>query len=204
MLRMEEPPFICPYCETELILPDDAWYYRCDHCGKHLDLKSQFAFLRGLDAFREGQNLLETVSPRKRRLSFTERDQQALRLFMEAYSSLQVAFQADLEESQRYLGVEMMTSMANEFMKRNMVSSLETNYWNYLMSEQASQDEYDLLKQKMLKLTGPLSFYHRWRWNSRKSQLLKHIGQLDGKIKTVEKQIEFIDVPRARRKKWDP
>jgi hypothetical protein len=201
---MEEPPFTCPYCETELVLPDNVWYYQCDHCGKHLDLKSQFAFLRGLDAFKEGQDLIETVSPNKRRLSFTARDQAALRLFMEAYSSLQVAFQADLEESQRSLGVEMMASMANEFMKRNLVSSFEASYWSTLMIEQTAQNEYALLKQKLAELDGPLQFIQQRRWTARQKQLLKSLVELDNKIKTLENQIAFIDIPRGRRKMWKP
>jgi hypothetical protein len=199
---MEEQPFICPYCETELVLPEGVWYYSCDHCGKHLDLKSQFAFLRGLDAFKEGQDLIETVSPNKRRLSFTARDQTALKLFMEAYSSLQVAFQADLEESQRSLGVEMMASMANEFMKRNLVSSFEASYWSTLMIEQTAQNEYDMLKQKLAELDGPLQFIQQRRWTSRQKQLQKSLVELDDKIKRLENQIAFIDIPRGRRKKW--
>lgn len=201
---MEEPPFICPYCETVLVLPDDAWYYPCDHCGKLLDLKSQFAYLRGLDAFREGQEIMQAVNPKKRRLYYNSRDQAALNLFIEAYNSLQVAFLADLEETQRFVGVEMMTSMSVEFMKRNMVSPFEGTYWNTLMIEQTAQNEYNLLKQKLLNLDGPLRFIRRWRWTRRQSQLLKSIDQLDSRIMALEKQIEFVDIPRARKKKWKP
>jgi hypothetical protein len=201
---MEEPPFICPYCETEIVLPDDVWYYPCDHCGKWLDLKSQFAYLRGLDAFKEGQEIMQAVNPKKRRLYYNSRDQAALNLFIEAYSSLQVAFQADLEESQRFVAVEMMTSMSNEFMKRNMVSLFEGTYWNSLMIEQTAQNEYNLLKQKLQKLESPLRFIQRWRWTARLSQLLKSLEQLDSKIKSLEKSIEFVDIPRARKKKWKP
>jgi len=201
---MEEPPFICPYCETELVLPDDVWYYPCNHCGKFLDLKSQFAFLRGLDAFKEGQEIMQAVNPKKRRLSYNARDQAALNLFIVAYNSLQVAFLADLEETQRFIGVEMMTSMSIEFMKRNMVSPFEGTYWNTLMIEQTAQNEYDLLKQKLQKQDRPLRFIQRWRWTRRQSQLLKSIDQLDSKIKALEKKIEFVDIPRARKKKWKP
>lgn len=201
---MEEPPFICPYCETELLLPDDVWYYACDHCGKWLDLKSQFAFLRGIDAFKEGQEIMEAVNPKKRRLYYDSQDQAALNLFIEAYSSLQIAFLADLEERQRFVGVEMMTSMSIEFMKRNMVSPFEGTYWNTLMVEQTAQNEYDMLKQKLQKLDGPLQFIRRWRWTARQSQLLKSLDQLDSKMKGLEKQIDFVEIPRARKKKWRP
>ena len=98
----------------------------------------------------------------------------------------------------------MMASMAHEFMKRNMISLLEANYWNSLMVEQTAQNEYDLLKEKIVKtdgLSGPLN---RWRWRSRQKQLLNALAQLAVKIKSLESQIEFVDIPRARNKKWKP
>jgi len=201
---MGEPPFLCPYCDVELHLPDNVWYYTCDHCGKHLDLKSQFAYLRGLDSFREGQDILEKLNPKKHRSLTSEQDRSAMELFRQAYSSLQVAFQTDLEEFQRTLGVEMMTSMAHEFMKRNMISPLEVNFWNSLMIEQTAQNEYGLLKRKIDQADGTLAFFKRWRWRSRQKELLKALAELAEKIKTLEKQIEFIDIPRARNKKWKP
>jgi hypothetical protein len=201
---MAEPPFTCPYCDVELHLPDDVWYYTCDHCGRHLDLKSQFAYLRGLDAFREGQDILDKLNPKKRRALTNEKDRAAMELFRQAYSSLQVAFQSELEEFQRTLGVEMMTSMAYEFMKRNMVSPLEGNYWNSLMVEQTAQNEYALLKEKLAKGNGQLFFLKRWRWQARQKQLLKALEQIAKKIRLLEAQIEFVQIPRARNKKWKP
>ena len=201
---MVEPPFSCPYCETILTLPDDVWYYTCNHCGKHLDLKSQFAFLRGLDDFMEGQDIVDNMNPKKRRKVFNALDQAAMNLFRRAYSSLQVAFQVNLAESQRSLGVEMMTSMSQEFLKRNMISPLEVNYWNTLMVEQTAQNEYDRLNEKLKNVTGTLGFLKRWRWTSRQEQLLKSLAQIDRKIKSLEVQIEFIDVPRARNTYWKP
>ena len=201
---MVEPPFTCPYCDVELHLPDEVWYYTCDHCGKHLDLKSQFAYLRGLDAFKEGQDILDRLSPKKRRSLTNAQDRAAMELFRQAYSSFQVAFMADLEEFQRTLGVEMMTSMAHEFLKRNMISPLEANYWNCLMVEQTAQNEYDLLKEKIIKAGGRLGFLKRWRWRSRQEQLIKALTGLAEKIKTLEMQIDFVDIPRARNKKWKP
>ncbi len=201
---MVEPPFTCPYCDVELHLPDEVWYYTCDHCGKHLDLKSQFAYLRGLDAFEEGQNILDRLNPKKHRKLTDEKDRAAMELFRQAYSSLQVAFQAELENFQRTLGVEMMTSMAHEFMKRNMISPLEANYWNSLMVEQTAQNEYDLLTQKLHKDDGSLVFFTRWRWRSRQKQLLDALEQIAKKIRTLEMQIDFVQIPRARNKKWKP
>ena len=202
---MDEPPFFCPNCETELALPDDVWYYTCERCHTRLDLKSQFAFLRGLDAFTEGQDLLDKVSPRKRRKFYHSIDKASLSLFLEAYSSLQVAFQSELIETQRSLGVEMMTSMSDEFMKRGMVSSYETTYWNTLMIEQTAQSEYDQISGKLSKLDGSiLGFVKKWRWQRRQKQLIETIAKLDKKVSLLEHQIEFIDVPRARNKKWKP
>ena len=57
-------------------------------------------------------------------------------LFREAYSSLQLAFEGELVESQRRLGVEMMASMAQEFMMRMMASDLESHYWQMVLTEQ--------------------------------------------------------------------
>ena len=71
-------------------------------------------------------------------------------IFMQAYSSLQVAFKGDLEENQRMLAVEMMTSMTQEFLKRLMVSHLEAQYWNTLMVEQTARVEYDGLKKNLI------------------------------------------------------
>ncbi len=201
---MGEPPFICPYCETELSLPEDVWYYTCEHCHNRLDLKSQFAFLRGLDAFREGQDLLDKVSPRKRRWGFHPVDKASLTLFMEAYSSLQVAFLAELAEGQREVGVRMMTSMSDEFMKRSMVSPLEANYWNTLMIEQTAQAEYDQLKTRLETVNGHFRVLKRWRWRNRQKQLIASLEKLDQKIALLERQIEFVDIPRARNTRWKP
>lgn len=201
---MGEPPFICPYCDVEIHLPDNVWYYTCDHCGKRLDLKSQFAYLRGLDAFREGQDILDRLNPKKHRSLTSAQDRAALELFRQAYSSFQVAFLTEMEEFQRSLGVEMMTSMAHEFMKRSMISPLEANYWNSLMVEQTAQNEYDLLKGKLVKAEGMAGFLKSFRWRSRQKRLLKALDQIAIKIHTLETLIDFIDIPRARNKKWKP
>jgi len=202
---MEETLFTCPYCEAQLQIPEDAWYYTCDQCSHRLDLKSQFAFLRGLDAFDEGQEIMKKINPKKlRRDLFMAQARAAMLLFMEAYSSLQVAFQAELEETQRCLGVEMMSSMSQEFLKRLMISQLEMSYWKTLMVEQNAQNEYDLLKEKLNKQADSWGFYHRWRWTSRQKKLAKSLAQLDNKIKSLEDQIEFVDLPRARNTKWKP
>ena len=124
---------------------------------------------------------------------------------MQAYSSLQVAFKAELEENQRLLAIEMMCSMTQEFIRHLMVSQLEAQYWNTLMVEQTAQNEYDRLKKKLgEELSGIAGMIKRWRWNSRAKKLLKYFTQLDDKLKSLEKQIDFVDVPHARNKNWKP
>jgi len=199
--------FTCPYCETELSIPENLWDATCNRCSHRLDLKSQFAFLRGLDAFTEGQELFQKVDPKKRmrRQFYLTTDRDALDLFRQAYSSLQVAFLAELEPNQRLLGVEMMTSMTHEFQTRLMVSPLESQYWNTLMVEHTAQVEYDRLSQKLGQPTGGLlGQIKRWRWVGRQKTLLQSLKKLDSKLVSLEKAIEFTDPPNARNKTWKP
>lgn len=206
MADPEAHPFTCPFCETEIQLPVDAWYFTCPSCGHRLDITSQFAYLRGVDAFTEGQNLMEEISPRRRRIPYNHQDTRAMELFREAYSSVQVAFQAELAEPQRMLAIEMMASMSGEFMKRNMISPMEMNYWHMLMVELTAQVEYDTLKEKLAaaNTSDPLSRVAQLRWRSRQKKLLDSLAEIDQKILAFEKQIEFVDVPRARNKRWKP
>ena len=199
-------PFTCPFCETEIQLPEEAWYFNCPNCGRRLDLTSQFAYLRGLDAFTEGQDLMEQVSPRSRRTPYNPQDRRAMELFQEAYSSIQVAFQAELSDAQRSLAVEMMASMSGEFMKRNMISPIEMNYWHTIMVELTAQVEYETLKEKQADLLArdPLSMVKQLRWRSRQNKLLASLAEADQKIAAFEKQIEFVDIPKARNKRWKP
>jgi hypothetical protein len=207
-LSMDTPiDLTCPYCDTRLSIPDNLWYYTCDHCGQRLDLKSQFAYLRGLDSFTEGQELFQKINPKKRwrRQFFLTGDREALDLFRQAYSSLQVAFLAELEPNQRLLAVEMMCSMTQEFQKRLMVSPLETQYWNTLMVVQTAQNEYILLTRKLSRpASGLLEPFWRWRWAGRQKHLLQSLKKLDLKLDTLEKEIEFVELPKARNKSWKP
>ena len=93
----------CPHCAHDVRFPFEARYVICDNCRQRLDLASQFAFLRGLAAFDEGQAIVQAVNPKKKKnlTKFNDTYKTALNLFMEAYSSLQVAFQARLGEVQR-------------------------------------------------------------------------------------------------------
>lgn len=201
---MDVPPFTCPYCEIEIQLPEDVWYYTCTHCGSHLDLKSQFAYLRGLDAFSEGQDIADRINPKKKKNHFNPRVTTAMEIFKEAYSSLQVALLTDLAELQRSLAVEMLASMSQEFAKWDLVSPLEMNYWSSIMVEQTAQWEYNQLKEKLSNPDQPIFWIKKMRWRSRQKQLLQSLAKLDEKIKTIEKRIAFVDKPRARDLKWKP
>jgi len=201
---MDVPPFTCPYCEIEIQLPEDVWYYTCTHCGSHLDLNSQFAYLRGLDAFSEGQDIADRINPKKKKNHFNPRVTTAMTIFKEAYSSLQVALLTDLAESQRSLAVEMLASMSQEFAKWDLVSPLEMNYWSSIMVEQTAQWEYNQLKEKLSNPDQPLFWIKKMRWRARQKQLLQSLAKLDEKIKTIEKRIAFVDKPRARDLKWKP
>ena len=193
--------FQCPNCSRELQLPQEGWFYTCDYCREVLDLKAQFAFLRGLDAFDEGQALMFAKGPRKLRHKTRENAvyRQVLETFMEAYSSLQLAFTGSLAEVQRQVGVEMMSSMAAEFMKQNMISPMEMSFWNSVLTEQNAQLEIVKIKQKMSERGNAIL---RLRWYLRLNQLKKTLLEMDQKITRLEKQIAFVDVPRARNRRW--
>ena len=199
---MESNPTNCPHCQSLLSVPDGVWMLTCETCGNRLDLSGHFAFLRGLAAFDEGQALMQNLNPKQQRAPFVKAEGEALKLFMEAYSSLQVAFQHDLAEVQRQVGVEMMTSMATEFMKRNMVSTLEANYWNSVMVEQTAQAEIDLLRVKMSSPAGKTGFLRRWRWHNRIRQLRASLAQIGAKLTALESQIAFVEIPHARNRNW--
>jgi hypothetical protein len=195
---MSERPLRCPYCDFENEIPENGFYITCSYCRHRLNLESQFAFLRSVDAFTEGQEILETISPRLRRIPNNTIDKQALDLFIEAYTAMQVAFKVELADMQRSLGIEMMANMADEFMKRNMVSPLEANYWISLLIEQNSRNEHAQLMEKMGRPGGPLAFIQRMRWRARQKQLAGAIAQLNRKIDALERQIVFVDIPRTR------
>lgn len=194
----------CPYCDTVLSITAEMWSCTCRQCGKRLDLKSQFAYLRGLDAFSEGQDIYQRIPPKKRR-QFLAQDAEALELFRQAYSSLQVAFTVELEENQRALAVEMMSSMTQEFLRRLMTSPLEAQYWNTLMVMQTAQAEYARLTVQLAQPNpGLWGSLQRWRWSSRRKQLTEAIVKQEDKLDALERQIEFTEVPRARPKPWRP
>lgn len=203
-LTMRQVRFLCPNCGAEIRLPESQSFATCSTCKTRLDVVSTLAYLRGLEAFEEGQEMMR-ATPRKLHPMGSPQDRMAMTLFREAYSSLQLAFQGDLVEDQRQLGIEMMASMATEFSKRLMVSMYEVRYWSTVMAELTSQNEYSALKEKLRKTTTTvLNYLIRWYWRVRQRQLLRALKEFDRKLVALEDQIEFVDLPRARNHTWTP
>ena len=202
----EETPFVCPFCEKELTLPKEAaQYYTCEYCGKRIDLPAQFAFNRGLEAFKEGQAAYQELKYlKKKRAAYDAAELTVVRIFEKAYFSIQQAFATDLAEPQRALGVEMMVNMAQLFTKRDMISGLEASYWSFLMVEHTAQDEYDSLCQKLASPLGMLGFLKRMRWRLRKRQLKRALDNLNQNIKRVEANMAFAYPLHARKSHWKP
>ncbi len=202
---MRQVRFPCPNCGVEISLPESTAFSNCPTCKTHLDVKSTLAYLRGLEAFQEAQETMSQANLRRLRSARSPQDRMAMTLLREAYSSLQLAFDGDLVEDQRQLGIEMMASMATEFSNRLMVSMYEGRYWPTVMAELTSQNEYSALKEKLQK-TRPTIFNYviRWYWRTRQRQLLRVLKELGRKLDTLEAQIEFVDLPRARNRKWTP
>jgi hypothetical protein len=200
----DEGAFACPYCEQELDLPaEDIRYFHCVHCGKRLDLPAQFAFNRGLDAFREAQTAYESLSHHRKKVpAFSAREQAIVRTFEEAYFSIQQAFTSDLAEPQRIMGVEMMVNMAQFFLKRDLISGLESSYWSLLMTEHTAQEEYDILGERLASKAGVLGFLRKMRWRTRRGQLRHALVKLDQKIRHLEENMAFSYPIHARKTSW--
>jgi hypothetical protein len=200
----EPEPFVCPHCQVEIVLPDlgECEEIPCPKCRHSINLLPQCAYIRGLAAFAEGQDIIVKVSPRKRiRNPFLPQLQEAADLYVEAYSALQQAFLGDLGENQRKLAIEMMAAISQLFLMHNMISPLEANYWHLVMVEKTTQQEIEELCNKV---KGPIPFavigyLFRWRWQLRIKQLVKSLSDLNRKIKNLEHNIGFIEPLRARK-----
>ena len=194
-------PLMCARCSAELA-EEEPWPEFCPNCQHPLDLPTQFAYSRGRDAFIAGQEILIAISPKKRRKNLTsEQEMEGLQYYIQAYSSLQQAFMADLAENQRRLGIEMMAAMAQLFQQHGIVSHLEAAYWTTLMIELTTHLEQESLRARLTQpAKGFFAFFLRWRWQMRKDQLEQALVGLEQKIKTLERHIAFVDKPRVRRK----
>ncbi len=197
----ELAPLMCARCGVELEVESEPWPEFCPNCRRPLDLSTQFAYSRGRDAFIAGQEILIALSPKQRRKNLTtEQEMEGLHYYIQAYSSLQQAFLAELAESQRRLGIEMMAAIVQVFQQHGVVSPLESRYWTTLMVELTTQLEHASLVEKLAQPSpGLLNIFQRWRWQSRKMQLEQALVGLSQKIATLEQHIAFVDKPQARK-----
>jgi hypothetical protein len=197
----ELAPLVCPACATEVAMDTDSWPENCPNCNRPFDLRAQFAFCRGRDAFIAGQELIIHIAPTRREKNMTTSDEmEGVQYYIQGYTALQQAFQGELAESQRQLGIEMVAAMVRVFQQHGMVSPLEAAYWSYLMVEMISQLECETLAEKLANpRRGIIGAVLRWRWQTRKTQLEKALAQIDAKVRLLERQIKFVEKPRARR-----
>lgn len=197
----ELAPLVCPKCSAEV--DHEPWPQACLHCQHPIDLNAQFAYCRGVDAFSYGQEILLKIPNKKRRMSLTtEAELTGVEYYKQAYSSLQVAFEGELAESQRQLGIKMMAAISNVFRQHGIISQLEANYWAIILTELNSQLEYVTLLGKLKKTTlaGLSGLIRRWRWYLRMKQLKKALVQLEVKARFFEQNMAFVERQHARRK----
>ena len=199
----EVSPLVCPACSTEVFTEAEPWPETCPNCALRFDLEAQFAFSRGSDAFSAGQELIINIAPQRRERNMTTADEmEGVQYYIQAYTALQRAFRGKIAENQRQLGIEMMAAMARVFLQHGMVSQLESAYWGNLLVELNALVERDSLDAK---LAGPIEAgltgtFKRWRWRSRRKQLVEALVEVDRKIRFLERNIAFIDPPKVRRK----
>ena len=195
-------PVICIYCGLEIDSGSGPWPEACPTCGHTIDLKTQFAFCRGRDAFIAGQDILIKLSPRKRKKTLTSAEEmEGLQYYNQAFTSMQLAFQGTLAESQRRLGIEIMAAVALVPQQHDTISVLEAGYWMMLMLELTTQIDRGQVLKKIERLPpGLAGTLMRLRWRLRLKQLEDALIQQNIKIQNLERQIRFVERPRARRK----
>jgi len=199
----ELSPLVCPACSTEVFTVAEPWPEACPNCEQRFDLEAQFAFSRGTDAFTAGQELIIHIAPERREKDMTtEPEMEGVQYYIQAYTALQRAFRGKIAESQRQLGLEMMAAMSRVFLQHGMVSQLESAYWGNLLVELNTLEEVDTLGKKLAgdREGGVVGYIKRWRWRTRKNQLNKALIEVDRKITILEKNIAFVEPPRARRR----
>lgn len=190
----------CPYCEQELLIPEDSLWYTCPHCQHGLNARAQRAYARGREWFFSEQEAGAGLYGVRRRGYCQPEEVKVLRAFQRAHSALQEALRIGLAESQREAAVEMMAEITRLFAHRQMISGLEARYWAQLVVEQNSWREYGALEQRLAqpRKGGLLSFLRHWRWQLRRRQLARALSGLDRQIQQLEEMIGFVDPPRAR------
>lgn len=198
----ELEPMICAACGAEIDIETEPLPANCPICREPIDLQTQLAFSRGRDAFSVGQEYLIRISPKMRRRNmFTAEEQEGLQYLTQAYSSLQLAFQGNLAESQRCLGIEMMASMVNIFQQHQSVSEFEYAYWGSLLKELNTQLECVEVQQKIDDIPpGLFSGLIRLRWRIRLRQLENFLVEMNEKINKFESILKFSEPLKTRKK----
>lgn len=194
----------CPYCQAQLVIPDESMWYACEKCEHGLNVRAQRAFTRASTLFFGAQEPAAELFRRRRgRVTHGTPDSDAVLGFQQAHNALQVAFQFDLPDSQRIAGIEMMTEITRLFLMMGMISPLEASYWSRLLLECNTQRELDELDATLSGPAGrgPRALFRRWRQQLRRRQLIASLSRLDRQIRQAEQAMEFVDPPRARRKK---
>jgi hypothetical protein len=201
-LEPELAPLMCVDCETEIEASGEPWPEACPKCGRAIDLETQFAYIRGRDAFIAGQDLLIVLTPKMRRRNIvSETELEGLQYYSQAYSALQRAFQGRLAETQRHLAIEMMAAMVQVFQVHGSISPFESGYWTALMMELTMQLEVLQVREKIDQSPKSLAgIAQRWRWEMRLKQLSQGLVQVNARIKNLERNIGFVERPKARRK----
>jgi tRNA(Ile2) C34 agmatinyltransferase TiaS len=201
--EFEPAPLVCPQCDLEFDIADGQLEYTCQKCGSRVEnMQAQFAYSRGYDAFFAGQRVFMAIPPKRRSSrAYVEQTHDVTQLYTEAYTAIQVAFQANLAESQRCKAIEIMASIAHLFMQTGLVSPLEANYWTSLMVEQVNRKEYEELNLKLSQPTsGIFSLLAQLNRSRRKRLLEKGLGRLEKKILIIEQYIAFVTPPRVRKR----
>lgn len=198
----ELAPLVCVYCRLEMEPEGEPWPEVCPNCQRPIDLRTQFAYCRGRDAFIAGQEILIHITPRTRRRSLTTAEEmEGVQYYNQAYTALQTALQGELAESQRRMAIEIMAAIALIFQQHGTISPLEASYWRSLWAELNMQIESAQVQEKISHAApGLWGMLIRWRWHTRLTQLKNALVELDRTIPRLERNIAFVERPRARRK----
>jgi hypothetical protein len=196
----ELSPVICCDCGTcytgELIEIPEI----CAECGAIIDLETQFAFSRAVDAFDYGQEILMRLSPKTRRRNpFSNQELEAVQYYQQSYSSFFKAFEGTLAESQRRMAIEIMASIAFIQLQHQVISTIEGAYWQNLLKELTMQKEVIDVEEKIRNLSGPFRSLLHLRWKLRLNQLKAALVEIDRTIERIEELISFVQPPGVRR-----
>ena len=201
----ELSPVICTACGTFYEGETSSIPEVCATCGNVIDLETQFAFCRAVDAFDYGQDMLMHLSPRLRKNNpFNDIEMEAVRFYQQSYSSFAITFQGELAESQRRLAIEILASIAFIQLQHQVISPIEGAYWQNLLKELTMQKEVLEVEEKIANLSGPFKGLLHLRWTLRLNQLKGALAEIDRTIERIEELINFTHPPNMRRTELPP